>query len=113
MAGEVPTYLVELRDQPISDLSDILCEMARMSATEVARRFSEVINRVDSGEEIEIVRNGKAVAELRRPSQPIGISGPALKELMDSLPPVDPEFAREVERERKRLGAEAGKWPES
>jgi antitoxin (DNA-binding transcriptional repressor) of toxin-antitoxin stability system len=87
--------------------------MVRMTATEVSRRFSSVINRVDSGEEIEIVRNGKAVAELRRPSQPTGISGAALRELLDGLPPLDAELAREVERERERLGAEPGAWPES
>ena len=84
-----------------------------MTATEVSRHFSNVINRVDSGEEIEIVRNGRAVAELRRPSQPAGISGGALRELIDGLPPMDAEFAREVERERERLGAETGKWPGS
>jgi antitoxin (DNA-binding transcriptional repressor) of toxin-antitoxin stability system len=84
-----------------------------MTATEVSRHFSNVINRVDSGEEIEIVRNGRAIAELRRPSQPVGVSGAALRELIDGLPPLDADFAREVERERKLLGAETGKWPES
>ena len=84
-----------------------------MTATEVSRHFSNVINRVDSGEEIEIVRNGKAVAELRQPSQPIGISGAALRELMESLPPLDSNFARDVERERENLGAETGAWAES
>jgi antitoxin (DNA-binding transcriptional repressor) of toxin-antitoxin stability system len=87
--------------------------MVRMTATEVSRHFSDVINRVDSGEEIEIVRNGKAIAELRQPSQSVGISGAALRELIDSLPPLDADFAREVERERKLLGAETGAWPES
>jgi antitoxin (DNA-binding transcriptional repressor) of toxin-antitoxin stability system len=87
--------------------------MVRMTATEASRHFSSVINRVDSGEEIEIVRNGKAIAELRRPSQPVGISGAALRELIDSLPPFDADFAREVERERKLFSAETGEWPES
>ena len=84
-----------------------------MTATEVSRQFSNVINRVDSGEEIEIVRNGKAIAELRRPSQPVGVSGAALRELMNGLPPLDADFAREVERERGLLGVETGAWPES
>jgi antitoxin (DNA-binding transcriptional repressor) of toxin-antitoxin stability system len=87
--------------------------MVRMSATEVARRFSDVINRVDSGEEIEIVRNGKAVAQLRRPSSPVGISGAALRDLIAELPPFDADFASQVQRERERLGAETGKWRES
>ncbi len=87
--------------------------MVRMTATEVSRHFSDAINRVDSGEEIEIVRNGKAIAELRRPSQPVGISGAALRELMGSLPPLDADFARELETQRRRLGVETGAWPES
>jgi hypothetical protein len=32
--------------------------MVRMSATEVARNFSAVVNRVLAGEEIEVIRNG-------------------------------------------------------
>ncbi|HTB69959.1 MAG TPA: type II toxin-antitoxin system prevent-host-death family antitoxin [Solirubrobacteraceae bacterium] len=87
--------------------------MVRMTATEVSRQFSTVINRVDSGEEIEIVRNGKAVAEMRRPSRPTGISGEALRDLVDGLPPLDAEFACDVERERARLGIEPGSWPGS
>ncbi|HWX86595.1 MAG TPA: type II toxin-antitoxin system prevent-host-death family antitoxin [Solirubrobacteraceae bacterium] len=84
-----------------------------MTATEVSRHFSSVINRVDSGEEIEIVRNGKAIAELRRPSQPGGISSAALRALVDGLPPLDADYARELERERELLGAETGAWPGS
>jgi antitoxin (DNA-binding transcriptional repressor) of toxin-antitoxin stability system len=84
-----------------------------MTATEVSRHFSDVINRIDAGEEIEIVRNGRAVAELRRPSEPLGISGAALRELVDSLPPLDADFASEIEHERELLGAETGEWPES
>jgi antitoxin (DNA-binding transcriptional repressor) of toxin-antitoxin stability system len=87
--------------------------MVRMTATEVSRHFSNVINRVDSGEEIEIIRNGRAIGELRRPSQPVGISGAALRELMDGLPPLDENFAREVQAERERFGPESGAWPES
>jgi antitoxin (DNA-binding transcriptional repressor) of toxin-antitoxin stability system len=87
--------------------------MVRMTATEVSRRFSETINRVDAGEEIEIVRNGRAIAELRAPSRPVGISGLALRGLLDELPAFDSQFAREAERERKRLGTEPGKWPAS
>jgi antitoxin (DNA-binding transcriptional repressor) of toxin-antitoxin stability system len=87
--------------------------MMRMTATEVSRHFSDVINRVDSGEEIEIVRNGRAIAELRRPSQPVGISGAVLRELMDGLPPLDENFASDLQQERARLGTETGVWPES
>jgi antitoxin (DNA-binding transcriptional repressor) of toxin-antitoxin stability system len=84
-----------------------------MTATEVSRNFSAVINRVDSGEEIEIVRNGKPVAELRGPSRPRGISGAELKVLIESLPPVDEDFARDVEGARGEIWPPAGKWPSS
>jgi prevent-host-death family protein len=39
--------------------------MTRMTATEAARNFSEVLNRVAAGEEIEVVRHGAAVAVIR------------------------------------------------
>jgi prevent-host-death family protein len=87
--------------------------MIRMSATEVARNFSAVVNRVGAGEEIEIVRNGTPVAELRPPSTPRGISGRAFKELMASLPPVDEGFARDVEAVQKEIWPAVDKWPAS
>jgi antitoxin (DNA-binding transcriptional repressor) of toxin-antitoxin stability system len=85
--------------------------MVRLTATEVSRNFSAVINRVDSGEEIEIVRNGKPIAELRRPSRPRGLKGAEWDALMARLPPVDEDFARDVEDARRRLGPPMSKWP--
>jgi prevent-host-death family protein len=87
--------------------------MVRMSATEVARNFSAVVNRVGAGEEIEIVRNGTPVAELRPPSRPRGITGRELKELMASLPAVDEDFARDVEEAAKEIWPSADRWPAS
>ena len=87
--------------------------MVRMTATEVSRNFSSVLNLVDSGEEIEIVRNGSPIAELRRPSRPRGISGEAFKVLMERLPALDEDFAGDVEAARKALGPPVNKWPSS
>lgn len=87
--------------------------MVRMTATDVSRNFSSVLSRVDAGEEIEIVRNGSPIAELRRPSRPRGISGPAFKALMESLPALDEDFAHDVEEARRRLGPPVSKWPTS
>jgi antitoxin (DNA-binding transcriptional repressor) of toxin-antitoxin stability system len=87
--------------------------MVRMTATEVSRNFSSVLNLVDSGEEIEIVRNGSPIAELRRPSRPRGISGEAFKTLMERLPALDEDFAGDVEAARKALGPPVSKWPSS
>lgn len=38
--------------------------MTRLSATEVARDFSAVVNRVGAAEEIEVVRNGVPVVQI-------------------------------------------------
>jgi len=87
--------------------------MVQMSATEVARNFSAVVNRVIAGEEIEVIRNGTPVAELRRPSRPRGITGREFKELMASLPPVDEDFARDVEEARREIWPPLDQWPAS
>lgn len=87
--------------------------MTRMSATDVARNFSAVINRVDAGEEIEIFRSGARVAELRRPSRRRTITSRELGELLASLPPVDADFARDVEEARRQLSSPGSPWPSS
>jgi prevent-host-death family protein len=85
--------------------------MVRMSATEVARNFSAVINRVGDGEEVEIVRNGAPVAELRRLSRPKRLKGEDWRRFVGSLPAVDEDFARDVEQARESVGSPVGKWP--
>lgn len=85
--------------------------MVRMSATEVARNFSEVINRVGAGEEIEIVRNGAPVAELRRPVRPRRLRGEEWRRFVASLPAVDDEFARDVVEARAGVKPPVSQWP--
>jgi antitoxin (DNA-binding transcriptional repressor) of toxin-antitoxin stability system len=84
-----------------------------MTATEVSRNFSSVLNRVAGGEEIEIVRNGSPIAELRRPARPRGISGPAFGALIESLPALDEDFAHDVEEARRSLGPPRSRWQSS
>lgn len=84
--------------------------MVKMSATEVARNFSAVINRVGAGEEIEIVRNGAPVAELRRASSR-RLSGPGWRRFVAALPVVDEGFARDVQLARGGLAPPVSKWP--
>jgi antitoxin (DNA-binding transcriptional repressor) of toxin-antitoxin stability system len=83
-----------------------------MSATEVSRNFSAVINRVDAGEEIEIIRNGAPIAELRRPSRPRRLEGEEWRAFVESLPAVDESFARDVREARDQLGPPQDKWSE-
>jgi antitoxin (DNA-binding transcriptional repressor) of toxin-antitoxin stability system len=84
-----------------------------MSATEVARSFSSVINRVAAGEEVEIVRNGAPVAQLRAPSPPRGLSSAEWRALIESLPAVDAQFARDVKAARSAIGPPIGTWRRS
>ena len=78
--------------------------LKQLSATEAARRFSEVLDRVErNGESMVIVRHGRAVATIG----PAGAgTGKALKEVLRANPP-DPDWADEVRelREIHRPGA--------
>ena len=83
--------------------------MARLSATEAARHFSDVLNRVAEGEEIEIVRNGAPVAVITPPR--IRLLPPGrLVALLEALPPVDEEFASDLRRVRSETGVPEDPW---
>lgn len=83
--------------------------MTRMSATEVARRFSEVLNRVARGEEIEVVRNGAPVAVVSAPRVRL-LPASRLRALLASLPPVDEAFAEDLRRIRSEVGPPEDPW---
>lgn len=84
--------------------------MVRLSATDVARRFSEVLNRVAGGEEIEVTRSGAAVAVISPPKARV-LSAERFHELIGSAPPVDDEFADDVRAIRRSVGQPEGAWP--
>jgi antitoxin (DNA-binding transcriptional repressor) of toxin-antitoxin stability system len=83
----------------------------RLTATEVARNFSSIANRVGAGEEIEVVRNGAPLMRLLPPSSPGMLSVARWRELLADLPAVDEDFGRDVEAARKSLGPPRGAWP--
>jgi prevent-host-death family protein len=85
--------------------------MISLTATEVARRFSQVINRVGAGEEVEVVRNGVPVAQLRPARGPRIVSAARWRELMDSAPAVDDDFEHDVEASRESIDAPESAWP--
>ena len=85
--------------------------MARMTATEVSRKFSAALNRVLAGEEIEIVRNGATFARLTPPARARLLSRERFRELIESLPPVDDDFVRDLEDIRREVGPPASPWP--
>lgn len=81
-----------------------------MTATEAARSFSELLNRVAAGEEIEVVRNGAPVAVISPPRTRL-LSTPRFRALLASAPPVDAGFADELRALRREADAEEGAWP--
>jgi len=77
----------------------------------VAREFSAVVNRVGAGEEIDVVRNGVPVVQMRPPSLGHLVSAAKWRELMDSAPMPDEDFAVDVEAGREAIGPPGGAWP--
>lgn len=84
--------------------------MAKVTATEASRNFSDLLGRVSAGESIEIVRNGAPVANMV-PATRRSWSAAAFRELMRSAPAVDDEFATEVDAARRSVGPPNSSWP--
>jgi prevent-host-death family protein len=81
--------------------------MKRLTATEAARRFSEMLDAVESeGETFLVVRNGRAVA---RVGPAPGAHGAAVKDLLRSAPR-DAKWAEELQALRAALRIEDREW---
>jgi len=83
--------------------------LKQLSATDAARRFSELLDRVErNGESVVIVRHGRAVATIG----PAGAgTGKALKEALRAHVP-DPDLADEVRELREFVGPAQDRWPD-
>lgn len=69
----------------------------RVSATEAARSFSELLNRVRyRGETFIIERGGESICEIR-PTGPARFTGADLMTLLHSLPAIDEDYLDAVE----------------
>jgi prevent-host-death family protein len=84
--------------------------VTRLSATEIARNFSAILNRVAAGEEIEITRNGTTIALIGPPRTRL-LSPERLRELLVSAPPVDDRFAVDLHDIRLLVGPAENPWP--
>jgi prevent-host-death family protein len=84
--------------------------MTRMTATDAARSFSELLNRVADGEQIEVTRSGATVAVISPPRSRL-ISAERFRELIESAPRPDPGFLGEVRAARESVGAPEDAWP--
>lgn len=83
--------------------------MTRISASEAARNFSDLLNRVADGEEIEIARNGASVAIIGPPRSRY-LSAERFRELLRSLPDVDDDFADDLRRLRCSVEPPEDPW---
>jgi len=81
-----------------------------MTATEAARSFSEVLNRVAAGEEIELTRSGAPVAVIGPPRARL-VSAARFRELLASAPSPDADFAEDLLGVRESAGLPGDPWP--
>ena len=84
--------------------------MVRLTATEAARSFSDLLNRVAAGEEIEITRGGIPVAVVRPPKARL-VSAERFRAHMAAAPPVDDDFVEDLREIRKESGFPESPWP--
>ena len=82
--------------------------MKELSATDAARRFSEVLDEVErKGETFVIRRKGKTIARI----EPAPPNGAAVKKLLRRMPK-DPEWAKEIRQLRRSLPVQERDWPD-
>jgi prevent-host-death family protein len=81
-----------------------------MTATDAARSFSDVLNRVAAGEEIEVIRSGAPVAVIAPPKAHV-LSAVRFRELIASAPRPDDDFAADVRAARAEIPAADEPWP--
>jgi prevent-host-death family protein len=81
-----------------------------MTATEAARAFSEVLNRVADGEEVEVTRSGAPIAVIAPPRTRL-MSAERFRSLIESAPRPDEDFAEDVRAARGQLEPLGDPWP--
>ena len=81
-----------------------------MSATEAARSFSELLNRVAAGEEVEITRSGAAVAVISPPRSSL-LPADRFRDLIATAPAPDPGFLEDVRAARATVAPPEAAWP--
>ena len=81
--------------------------MKSVSATEAARRFSDVLDAVESrGETFLVLRHGRAVARIAPAS---GGRGSVVKDLLRAAP-IDADWVEDVRLMRSALQIEERRW---
>jgi antitoxin (DNA-binding transcriptional repressor) of toxin-antitoxin stability system len=88
-------------------ISDNLIQMRQVTATEAARRFSEMLDSVENRREsFTVMRRGRPVATV---GPAAGSTGRDLKDILARNSP-DPDWARELRELRESVGTETDPW---
>jgi len=85
---------------PITETSDILIHVPEVTATDAARKFSDLLDAVEhQGVHFTVIRHGRVVARI----EPVGPGdGARLKEALASHPP-DDDWSGDLSRVRSLL----------
>jgi len=84
----------------------------RITATELARSLSDVLNRVKyQGERFVVERGGEPVAEISGPPRTKAVTLHDLVSRLSDLPPADEDFAGDLARIRAGQGEARNPWP--
>lgn len=67
--------------------------MRTMTATEVSRNFSDVLDAIERGETITITRGNHVIAEMRPARHRTGVD---LRAALENIPPPDDRFAEDI-----------------
>ena len=96
-----------MASRPRAGKSDNLIHVKKLSATEVSRNFSRVLDRIESGQEsFIVVRNGRTVAQI---GPAASSSGRRVKDLLARYPR-DRAWARDLAKLRALLTVEEPPW---
>jgi prevent-host-death family protein len=80
-----------------------------MTATEAARSFSDLLNKVAAGEEIALTRSGAEVAVISPPKSRL-MSAERFRDLIATAPAPDKGFLDDVRAARDSVGAPEDAW---
>jgi prevent-host-death family protein len=83
--------------------------VTRITATDAARSFSDLLNRVAAGEEIEVVRSGAEVAVISPARQQL-MAAARFRELIASAPRPDDDFINDIRTARASVGPPEDAW---
>lgn len=77
--------------------------MRTITATEAARKFSDLLDAIEQGESVTITR-GKAPVAVMKPAP--RYTGADLRAALESIEPLDDEFERDVNRAKEAVDDE-------